>query len=64
MTNVAVPPALRKDLLRYLFATSAYRARIISEMTWRNPGMADLLAELESDDDLRTRFEIELLNRS
>jgi hypothetical protein len=29
--------------------------------TWRNPAMADLLADLEADDDLRTRVEIELL---
>ena len=44
------------------FATSAERARIISELTERNPGTADLLMELEADADLRARFEIELLN--
>jgi hypothetical protein len=30
-------------------------------MTERNPGMADLLADLEVDDTLRDRFELELL---
>jgi hypothetical protein len=48
-------------LLRYLLSTSAERARIIGELTERNPDMAELLMELEADDDLRARFEIELL---
>jgi hypothetical protein len=52
---------LRSDLLRYLGATSEERARLIGELTWRNPAMADVLADLEADDDLRARFEIELL---
>ena len=34
-------------------ATSSDRARIIEELTTRNPGMAHVLADLESDDDLR-----------
>ena len=42
-------------------AGSADRARLIGELTERNPGMADLLMELEADYDLRTRFEMELL---
>jgi hypothetical protein len=42
-------------------STSPDRARIIGELVARNPGMADLLMELEADDDLRTRFEMELL---
>jgi hypothetical protein len=54
-------PELRRDLLRYLAATSAERARLIGELTGRNPGMADLLADLEADDDLRARVEIELI---
>jgi hypothetical protein len=37
------------------------RARAISELTDENPGLADLLADLEANDTLRTRFEIELL---
>jgi hypothetical protein len=51
-----LPEPLRRDLLRYLLATSAERARLIGELTERNPGMADLLAELEADDDLRARL--------
>jgi hypothetical protein len=39
------------------------RARIISELVVRNPGIGGLLVELEADDDLRARFEMELLNR-
>lgn len=58
-----VPPALRDDLLTYLFCTSPDRARII-ELLVRNPGIGELLADLEADDDLRARFEIELLNRA
>lgn len=46
---------------RYLGKTSAERARVIGELIERNRQMADLLMDLEADDDLRTRFEIELL---
>jgi hypothetical protein len=56
-----LPPELRRDLLRYLGATSAERARLIGELTERNPGLAELQAELEADDDLRARFQIELI---
>jgi hypothetical protein len=56
-----LPEPLRRELLRYLGATSHDRARLIGQLTERNPGMADLLLGLEADDDLRTRFEIELL---
>ena len=52
---------LCRELLRYLGATSQDRARLIGELTERNPGMADLLTDLEADDDLRVRFEIKLL---
>ncbi|MGI8615691.1 MAG: hypothetical protein ACR2L4_02755 [Actinomycetota bacterium] len=52
----------RRDLLRYLAATSEERTRLIGELVDRNPGMADSLIELEGDDDLRARFEIELLS--
>jgi hypothetical protein len=58
-----IPAKLRDNLIRYLLATSTERARVIGELSERNPGMADLLMELEADDDLRARFEIELLNR-
>jgi hypothetical protein len=42
---------LRHELLRYLAATSQDRARLIGELTERNPGMADLLLDLETDGD-------------
>ena len=56
-----ISPALRDDLLAYLLCTSPDRARLIAELTERNPGIADLLMGLEADDDLRARLEIELL---
>jgi hypothetical protein len=56
-----LPERLRRELLRYLSATSEERARLIGELTQRNPGMANLLADLEADDTLRDRFELELL---
>ncbi|HET6712618.1 MAG TPA: hypothetical protein VFI59_02780 [Actinomycetota bacterium] len=59
-----IPPTLRDDLLTYLFCTSPDRARIIAERLTRDPGMGELVADLEADDDVRARFEIELLNRA
>lgn len=56
-----LPATLRRDLLRYLAATSEDRARLIEELSRRNPGIAELLIDLEADADLRARFEIELL---
>jgi len=53
--------ALRDDLITYLFCTSPDRVRLISELRARNPGIGDLLIDLETDDDLRARFEMELL---
>ncbi len=38
MTAVDIPPELRDDLLRYLFATSAERTRIIGELAERAGG--------------------------
>ena len=55
-------PGLR-DALGYLMATSVERARIIGELTTRNPAIADLLTDLEADDDLRARFEMDLRRR-
>src|SRR5919201_5009804 len=55
------PEPLRRDLLRYLGGTSEERARLIGALTWRNPAMADLLADLEADDVLRARFVIQLM---
>jgi hypothetical protein len=60
----SLPEPLRRDLLRYLGATSEERARLIGELTWRNPAIADLLTDLEADDDLRARLESELLGGS
>ena len=57
-----ISPGLRDDLLAYLLCTSPDRARLVAEMTARNPGIADLLMDLEADDDLRARLEIELLS--
>jgi hypothetical protein len=56
-----LPERLRHELLDYLSATSEERARLIGELTERNPGMADLLADHEADDRLRDRFELEPL---
>lgn len=58
---VSIPPALRDDLLTDLLCTSPDRARIIAELLVRNPG-GRLLIDLEADDGLRTRFEMELLS--
>ena len=56
-----ISPALRDDLLAYLLCTSPDRARLIGELTARNPGIADLLMDL-GEDDLRAKLEIELLS--
>lgn len=50
-----IPPALRDELATYVLATSFERARAIGELTTRNPAMADLLIDVEADDDLRAR---------
>jgi hypothetical protein len=57
-----IPPG-SGTLITYLFCTSPDRARLIAELMARNPGIGDLLIDLEADDDLRARFEIELLGR-
>jgi len=48
-----IPLALRDDLLTYLFCTSPDRARVIADLFLRDPGIGDLLADLEADDDPR-----------
>jgi len=45
----AIPVDLRDDLITYLFCDSPDRARIVAELLVRNPGMGDLLADLEAD---------------
>ena len=52
-----LPAALRDDLIAFLMCDSADRARLIADLLKRNPGVGDLLADL----DLRARVEIELL---
>ena len=52
---------LRDDLLTYLFCRSPERARIVAQLLLKNPGMGDLLADLETDADLRAKLEIELV---
>lgn len=59
-----ISPPLRDDLISFLLCDSADRARLIADLLRRNPGMRDLLADLEADDDLRARFEIELLGNA
>ena len=59
MEDISGP--LRRELLDYLLAPSAERARIVGALYEKRPEMADLLAELEADEDLRARFEIALL---
>jgi hypothetical protein len=56
-----IPPALRDDLIAYLLCDSPDRARIIAELLQRNPGMGDLLADLEADDELRAKLEMALI---
>jgi hypothetical protein len=45
----SIPEPLRRDLLRYLAATSKERARLIGELVERNQAMAELLMNLEDD---------------
>jgi hypothetical protein len=59
-----IPPGLRDYLIAFLLCDSPDRARIISELLQWNLSMDDLLMDLESDDDLRTRLEMELLGQS
>lgn len=58
-----IPETLRDDLLRYLFATSAERARVIGDLHRRGSGLVELLVLLEDDDDARALLEVELLLR-
>jgi hypothetical protein len=53
--------SVRSFLLEHLFKTSAERARAIRELHAVSPSLADLLIDLEVDDDLRARFEVALL---
>lgn len=59
----SLPDPLRRELLEYLLGTSSERATMIAKLSERNPDMTDLLMDLEADDELRTRLEMDLLNR-
>ncbi len=59
--DLPLPDPLRRELLDYLLATSLERAGIIARLSEQNPSVADLLMDLEADDELRARFEIELM---
>lgn len=54
--SMDIPRALRDDLLTYLFCTSPDGLAFIADLLVRNPGM---LIDLEADDELRAKFEIE-----
>ena len=59
-----LPESIRRELLRVLFSTSQERARVIARLFAHAPTrtLAGLLADLEGDEDLRARVEIELLH--
>jgi hypothetical protein len=54
------PGSAPSFLLEYLLKTSAERARTIRDVATASP-LAELLIDLEVDDDLRARFEAALL---
>jgi hypothetical protein len=56
-----VPPALRDDLLAYLLCDSSDRAWIIARVDGTEPRHRRVADDLEADDDLRAKVEIELL---
>ena len=45
-----------------MLCTSPDRARLIADLIARNPGITYLLMDLEADDELRAKLEIELLS--
>jgi hypothetical protein len=56
-----IPEDVRRDLLRYLKMTSAERANYIARLHERGSGLAEVLTDLEADDDLRLLLELDLL---
>jgi hypothetical protein len=56
-----LPAEIRRNLLRYLKATSAERARIIARLHERGSDLAEVLTDLEADDDLRLQLELDLI---
>lgn len=59
----ALPEALRRELLDYLLSSSSERAQMIAKLSEQSPSVAKLLIDLESDDELRTTLERNLLNQ-
>jgi hypothetical protein len=59
----ADPGSAYSFLLAHLSKTSAERARAIRKVYAVSPSLGDLLIDLEVDDDIRTRFEVALLER-
>lgn len=55
-----IPGSRRRDLLRYSQASSAERARLLEDLFERNPGVADIVADLEAYEELRWRYEVAL----
>ena len=58
-----LPEGVRRELLRVLFSTSQDRARTISRLFAypESRAFAELLIDVEGDQDLRARVEIALL---
>jgi hypothetical protein len=54
---------LKTELLGYLAATSGERAQVIHRIFPLNEALGQILIDLEANDDLRARFEIELRSR-
>ena len=61
MNSDAIPEGIRRDLLRYLKATSAERAQIIARLHEDGSDLAEVRTDLEADDDLGLILELELL---
>ncbi len=56
-----LPPELRTELRGYFAATAEERAQVIHRIFPLNEALGDILIDLEADDQLRTQFELHLL---
>ena len=61
VARVNLPPELRTELRGYLAATAEERAQVIHRIFPLNEALGDILIDLEANDDLRTQFELQLL---
>ena len=59
-----LPSALRDDLIALLLCDSADTCSADRRLAPTEPGNGHLMADLEVDDDLRARFDMELLRTS